>query len=172
MFIYFCIELTCISASPTCEPLTQFSCSNGRCVSVKWHCDSGKGRKSSLNCVRCSRPERLCICMQTMTAATAATKRDASSLAPTPSSSARVAAVSPTTGPAMGTTTVETSATRTRPAEVDQHVRRSLRAVTAHLLRNRSLVITRVLHHSSCPIINLIRSSCRYARVSYCQAAS
>uniref|UniRef100_A0A4W5QCD1 EGF-like domain-containing protein n=1 Tax=Hucho hucho TaxID=62062 RepID=A0A4W5QCD1_9TELE len=24
----------------TCEPLTQFSCSNGRCVSVKWHCDS------------------------------------------------------------------------------------------------------------------------------------
>uniref|UniRef100_A0A672YZS6 EGF-like domain-containing protein n=1 Tax=Sphaeramia orbicularis TaxID=375764 RepID=A0A672YZS6_9TELE len=27
-------------AFPTCEPLTQFSCSNGRCISVKWHCDS------------------------------------------------------------------------------------------------------------------------------------
>ncbi|CAB1328019.1 unnamed protein product, partial [Coregonus sp. 'balchen'] len=25
---------------PTCEPLTQLSCSNGRCISVKWHCDS------------------------------------------------------------------------------------------------------------------------------------
>lgn len=31
------------SAFPTCEPLTQFSCSNGRCVSVQWHCDSGEG---------------------------------------------------------------------------------------------------------------------------------
>lgn len=29
-------------AFPTCEPLTQFSCSNGRCISVKWRCDSGK----------------------------------------------------------------------------------------------------------------------------------
>ncbi|KAK0138018.1 Low-density lipoprotein receptor-related protein 1B [Merluccius polli] len=28
------------AAFPTCEPLTQFSCSNGRCVSAKWHCDS------------------------------------------------------------------------------------------------------------------------------------
>ena len=27
---------------PTCEPLTQFACKSGRCISSKWHCDSGK----------------------------------------------------------------------------------------------------------------------------------
>lgn len=27
---------------PTCEPLTQFGCINGKCISVKWHCDSGE----------------------------------------------------------------------------------------------------------------------------------
>lgn len=27
---------------PTCEPLTQFVCKSGRCISSKWHCDSGK----------------------------------------------------------------------------------------------------------------------------------
>lgn len=27
---------------PTCEPLTQFICKSGRCISSKWHCDSGK----------------------------------------------------------------------------------------------------------------------------------
>uniref|UniRef100_A0A6Q2Z9X6 EGF-like domain-containing protein n=1 Tax=Esox lucius TaxID=8010 RepID=A0A6Q2Z9X6_ESOLU len=40
-----CRPLDCLfgfvsAAFPTCEPLTQFSCSNGRCISVKWHCDS------------------------------------------------------------------------------------------------------------------------------------
>lgn len=38
--------LTCscehsVSAFPTCEPLTQFSCSSGRCISAQWRCDSG-----------------------------------------------------------------------------------------------------------------------------------
>lgn len=30
------------SAYPTCEPLTHFSCTNGRCINIKWHCDSGE----------------------------------------------------------------------------------------------------------------------------------
>jgi hypothetical protein len=30
------------SEFPTCEPLTQFVCKSGRCISNKWHCDSGK----------------------------------------------------------------------------------------------------------------------------------
>lgn len=34
----------CVSAFPTCEPLTQFSCSSGRCVSAQWRCDSGDTR--------------------------------------------------------------------------------------------------------------------------------
>lgn len=38
--------LTCscehsVSAFPTCEPLTQFGCSSGRCISAQWRCDSG-----------------------------------------------------------------------------------------------------------------------------------
>lgn len=37
-----------LTAFPTCEPLTQFSCSNGRCISVKWHCDSGKCQQGPL----------------------------------------------------------------------------------------------------------------------------
>lgn len=27
---------------PTCEPRTQFICKSGRCISSKWHCDTGK----------------------------------------------------------------------------------------------------------------------------------
>lgn len=58
-----------------------------------------------------------------MTAVMAVMKWDASSLAPTPSSSVPVAVVFLTTGLVMVTTTVETSVMRTCPAEVDQHVR-------------------------------------------------
>lgn len=58
-----------------------------------------------------------------MTVEMAAMRQDASSPAPTPNSSAPVAAVSQTTGPAMVTMTVEILAMRTRPAEVDQLVR-------------------------------------------------
>ena len=60
-----------------------------------------------------------------MTAEMAVMKSVASSPAPTASSSVPVAAVSQTTGPVTGTTTVKTTVTRTRPAEVDQHVRMS-----------------------------------------------
>lgn len=32
----------CLStAYPTCFPLTQFTCSNGRCINVNWRCDNG-----------------------------------------------------------------------------------------------------------------------------------
>lgn len=31
-----------LTAFPTCEALSQFSCANGRCISMKWHCDSGE----------------------------------------------------------------------------------------------------------------------------------
>lgn len=58
-----------------------------------------------------------------MTAEMAVMKWAASSPAPTPSSGVPVVAVSRTTGPVTVTTTVETSVMRTRPAEVDQHVR-------------------------------------------------
>lgn len=34
-----------LPAFPTCEPLTQFSCSNGRCINVQWRCDSGQYNK-------------------------------------------------------------------------------------------------------------------------------
>uniref|UniRef100_A0A3Q3DWF2 Uncharacterized protein n=1 Tax=Hippocampus comes TaxID=109280 RepID=A0A3Q3DWF2_HIPCM len=37
-FIYLFMYL--ITAFPTCEILTQFTCSNGRCISEKWRCDS------------------------------------------------------------------------------------------------------------------------------------
>lgn len=60
-----------------------------------------------------------------MTVETAAMKWAASAPAPTTSFSAPVADASPTTGPVTAITTVETSATRTRPAEVVQHVRTS-----------------------------------------------
>lgn len=53
-----------------------------------------------------------CACVQMTTVEMAAMKWAASSLAPIPTSSALMAAVSPTTGPATATTTVVTSATR------------------------------------------------------------
>lgn len=29
------------TAYPTCFPLTQFTCNNGRCINVNWRCDNG-----------------------------------------------------------------------------------------------------------------------------------
>lgn len=31
------------AAYPTCFPLTQFTCNNGRCININWRCDNGKG---------------------------------------------------------------------------------------------------------------------------------
>lgn len=53
-----------------------------------------------------------CACVQMTTVETAAMKWAASSLAPIPTSSAPMVAVSPTTGPVTATTTAVTSATR------------------------------------------------------------
>lgn len=30
------------TAYPTCFPLTQFTCNNGRCININWRCDNGK----------------------------------------------------------------------------------------------------------------------------------
>lgn len=30
------------SAYPTCFPLTQFTCNNGRCININWRCDNGE----------------------------------------------------------------------------------------------------------------------------------
>lgn len=29
-------------AYPTCFPLTQFTCANGRCININWRCDNGE----------------------------------------------------------------------------------------------------------------------------------
>ncbi|VFV43715.1 low-density lipoprotein [Lynx pardinus] len=41
-FIYYLLLEYCDNPRkfPTCEPLTQFICKSGRCISSKWHCDS------------------------------------------------------------------------------------------------------------------------------------
>lgn len=31
-----------LTAYPTCFPLTQFTCNNGRCININWRCDNGK----------------------------------------------------------------------------------------------------------------------------------
>lgn len=38
----FSLSFFPLTAFPTCEALSQFSCANGRCISMKWHCDSGE----------------------------------------------------------------------------------------------------------------------------------
>lgn len=30
------------TAYPTCFPLTQFTCNNGRCININWRCDNGE----------------------------------------------------------------------------------------------------------------------------------
>lgn len=39
---HFLRSFSLLTAFPTCEALSQFSCANGRCISMKWHCDSGE----------------------------------------------------------------------------------------------------------------------------------
>lgn len=36
------------AAYPTCFPLTQFTCNNGRCININWRCDNGKDRAPEL----------------------------------------------------------------------------------------------------------------------------
>lgn len=128
--------LTCscersVSAFPTCEPLTQFSCSSGRCVSAHWRCDSGEAARLAPQTLALlwhppGKPLLLTLLsawLQTTTAGTAATKWAAPGPAPTPSSSAPAAAASRTTGPATGTTTAGTTAMKTPPAGAGRHVR-------------------------------------------------
>lgn len=31
-----------LTAYPTCFPLTQFTCNNGRCININWRCDNGE----------------------------------------------------------------------------------------------------------------------------------
>lgn len=38
------------TAYPTCFPLTQFTCNNGRCININWRCDNGED--PALHCSR------------------------------------------------------------------------------------------------------------------------
>lgn len=45
--IYVCVNalltlLPVSAAYPTCFPLTQFTCDNGRCININWRCDNGE----------------------------------------------------------------------------------------------------------------------------------
>lgn len=40
------------AAYPTCFPLTQFTCNNGRCININWRCDNGKGLEGGAGTVR------------------------------------------------------------------------------------------------------------------------
>ena len=45
-----CLCFHWFSDFPSCDPLSQFSCSSGKCISMKWHCDSGKSLYSTILC--------------------------------------------------------------------------------------------------------------------------
>lgn len=47
MFVQRCarrrvLTLVLSTAYPTCFPLTQFTCNNGRCININWRCDNGE----------------------------------------------------------------------------------------------------------------------------------
>lgn len=108
------------AAYPTCFPLTQFTCANGRCININWRCDNGEYHPSLPHLSRCAVESnlkilRVCADVQTMTVETAATKQAAATLVPASSSNVTAAAASQNTGPATATMTVETTVTRLMP---------------------------------------------------------
>lgn len=108
------------AAYPTCFPLTQFTCANGRCININWRCDNGEYHPSLPHLSRCTVESnlkilRVCADVQTMTVETAATKQAAATLVPVSSSNVTAAAASQNTGPATATMTVETTVTRLMP---------------------------------------------------------
>lgn len=42
------------AAYPTCFPLTQFTCANGRCININWRCDNGEYHPSLPHLSRCT----------------------------------------------------------------------------------------------------------------------
>lgn len=55
--------LSSFAAYPTCFPLTQFTCANGRCININWRCDNGELRSPRRQSLSVELQLTLCVCV-------------------------------------------------------------------------------------------------------------